>query len=37
LPTDPTVSAMSENGYENVKAEIATEFVSITQNVINAL
>jgi Mrp family chromosome partitioning ATPase len=37
LPTDPTVSAMSENGYENVKAEIAAEFVNITQKVISAL
>lgn len=37
LPTDPSVSAMSSDGYENVKADIAKEFVSITNNVIKAL
>lgn len=37
LPTDTTVSAMADNGYDNIKASIAGEFASITNNVINAL
>ena len=37
LPTDVTVSGMADNGYNNVKAEIAEEFKKITNNVIEAL
>lgn len=37
LPTDTTVSAMADNGYDNIKADIAGEFAAITNNVINAL
>lgn len=37
LPTDVSVSAMAGNGYGNVRAEIAGEFVNITHNVMKAL
>lgn len=37
LPTDTTVSALSENGYDNVNPAVAGEFVAITTNVVNAL
>lgn len=37
LPTDVTVSGMADNGYNNIKTEIAEEFKKITNNVINAL
>lgn len=34
LPTDISVSNMANNGYDNVKKEIAEEFVSITDKVL---
>lgn len=37
LPTDVTVSGMADNGYSNIKSEIAEEFIKITNNVIEAL
>lgn len=37
LPTDVTVSGMADNGYSNIKSEIAQEFKKITNNVIEAL
>ncbi len=37
LPTDVSVSGMANNGYDNVKEEIAGEFKNITENVIKAL
>ena len=37
LPTDVTVSGMADNGYSNIRAEIAEEFEKITDNVIAAL
>lgn len=37
LPTDVSVSGMANNGYDNIKDEIADEFKKITDNVIKAL
>lgn len=37
LPTDVTVSGMADNGYSNIKSEIAAEFEKITDNVIASI